>query len=377
VRIVQLANLSDPRSGGIRTVVDEVGRRYGAAGHERILVVPGGRDDDEHTIGGRQITLRSPLLPFDRGYRVPLSGRRLLPLLDGLCPDVLEVSDRFLLTRVSDWARVRGIPVLLFAPERLSARLDPGPARVLLAEAADAVDQRLLDRADRVAVGSEFAATEFRRLGSDPAVVRLGVDLRAFVPSRTPRPAAGRTVQLALISRLSAERRPELAFAALRVLRTRGVPAALLVLGDGPMRQRLERAAAGLPVRFLGHVADRRCLPHLIGSADVTIAPAPRETLGLAVLESLACGTPVVAPATGAARELISPGSGVVTSGTAFGLATGVESLLALPAGHRRAVARAQAEQFPWSATVAAMLAVHRADDAAVRPAVHPLSLGW
>lgn len=361
MRIVQLA-LAGPRSGGIRTVVEELGRRYGAAGHERILVGPGGRDADEQTIGGRRISLRGPVL---------LSGRRLLPLLDELAPDVLEVADRFLLTRVSDWARARRIPVLLFAPGPLDAAGLAGPLPL------DALDRRLLDRADRLAVGSDFAATQFRRLGADPAVVRLGVDLRAFAPSRTPRRDAGRTVQLALVGRLSAERRPELALAALRVLRTRGVPAALLVLGDGPMRRRLERAAAGLPVRFLGHVAERRCLPHLLGSADITIAPAPAETLGLAVLESLACGTPVVAPATGAARELISPGSGVVTSGTAFGLAAGVESLLAIPAGHRRAVARAQAEQFPWSATVAAMLAVHRAEDAAVRPAAHPVSLGW
>lgn len=78
-----------------------------------------------------------------------------------------------------------------------------------------------------------------------------------------------------------------------------------------------------------------------------------------------------------AVRELVSPGSGVVTSGTAFGLATGVEALLAIPARHRRAVARAQAEQFPWSATVAGMLAAHRGEVVADRPATERLALGW
>jgi alpha-1,6-mannosyltransferase len=65
-------------------------------------------------------------------------------------------------------------------------------------------------------------------------------------------------------------------------------------------------------------------------------------------------------PAAAAARELLgAPGSGVVTDGTAVGLAHGVLAVLDTPAAQRRAAARARAEQFPWSATVAGMLAVH------------------
>jgi alpha-1,6-mannosyltransferase len=363
VRIVQLASFYGPRSGGLRTFVDEVGRRYGEAGHQRVLVVPGRRAVDELTPAGRRITLPGPTLPTDRGYRLLLGGPRLLALLDALGPDALEVSDRLLAARVSTWARARGVPATLVAHERIDAALaDRVPARFPLAGAADAVNRRLLGRVDHVVVGSEFAAAEWRRVGGTPRVVRLGVDLDAFRPSLGVRPGVGRTVQLALVSRLSAEKRPELALAALRVLRARGVPAALLVLGDGPLRGRLERDAAGLPVRFLGHVADRRCLPHLVASADVTLAPAPMETFGLAVLESLACGTPVVVPTAGAARELVGePGSGVVTDGTAVGLADGVESLLAVPAPYRRAAARDRAEQFPWSATVTTLLTTHGA----------------
>ncbi|MET0197687.1 MAG: alpha-(1-2)-phosphatidylinositol mannosyltransferase, partial [Rhodococcus fascians] len=43
VRIVQLANFYGPRSGGLRTAVDQLGAGYTAAGHEVILVVPGER----------------------------------------------------------------------------------------------------------------------------------------------------------------------------------------------------------------------------------------------------------------------------------------------------------------------------------------------
>lgn len=82
-------------------------------------------------------------------------------------------------------------------------------------------------------------------------------------------------------------------------------------------------------------------------------------------------------PAAGAARKLVPPRDGVVTSATAFGLADGVESLLAVPLDQRRAVARARAEQFPWSATVAGMLAAHGAVAPADRFTVGPLTFSW
>lgn len=369
MRIVQLASIPGVPASGPRTFVDEVGRGYGEAGHDRVLVVPGARDSDEHTVAGRLISLASPTLPTERGYRVLLARQRLRALLDELRPDALEVDDRMLLGRVVPWARSAGVPVLLFAHRRIDAALRVRmPAGRPLTAAAELVDRRLVRSADRVVVASEFAAQELRRVGAaGVTTVPPGVDLEVFRPAAAARPGAGRSVQLVLVGRLSREKQPELAVEALRVLLGWGVPAGLLVVGDGPLRRRMAAAAAGLPVRLLGHVADRRCLPHLVGSADVTIAPAPRETLGLAVLESLACGTPVVVPAAGATRELLGgPGSGVVAAGTAVGIANGVLSVLDTPAPERRAAARARAEHFPWSATVAGMLAAHGARTPAV-----------
>src|SRR3712207_7820352 len=46
--------------------------------------------------------------------------------------------------------------------------------------------------------------------------------------------------------------------------------------------------------RFAGHIADRSAVAALLASADVVVAPGPVETFGLAALEALACGTPVV-----------------------------------------------------------------------------------
>ena len=56
---------------------------------------------------------------------------------------------------------------------------------------------------------------------------------------------------------------------------------------------------------FHGYVEDRDLLSRRIGAADVALSVCPGETFGLAVLEALACGTPVVTADRGGARELV------------------------------------------------------------------------
>ena len=364
MRIVQLANFYTPRSGGLRTCLDEVGRRYGELGHQRVLVVPGNRDLDERTPAGRRIEIRSPVLPGVGGYRVLIARSRVLSLLDGLRPDALEVSDKISLGWLVPWARARDVPLLLFSHERTDAALASGlPGWMPMAPVSGPITRRICRLVNRVVVASQYAAAEFAgTTGIDTRIVPLGVDLDVFRPSRVPRAAARQVVQLATVSRLSREKRPENAVAALRILVAGGVRAELLVIGDGPRRRALERAAVGLPVRFVGHVPDPRSVARLLGEADVLVAPGPIETFGLAVLESLACGTPVVVPAAGATPELVAGSAcGVITDGTAAGLASGVHALLDRPVAERRENARRQAEKYPWSATVTGLLAAHTA----------------
>jgi alpha-1,6-mannosyltransferase len=357
VKIVQLANFYTPTSGGLRTSVDAIGRGYRAAGHDRVLIVPGKYDRDEQTASGRRITLRSPRLLGSGSYHVLSRRRRVIRLLDALGPDVLEVSDKLSVGWLARWANRRGVPLVLFSHERLDAILHSRVPRWFpLAAAADVVNRRLSGLAEQVIVTSNFAAAEFARIGAaNVRRIPLGVDLDMFRPLDPPR--TDTTVRLVMLSRLSREKRPQWSVDALRILHADGVPAELTVIGDGPMRRHLERRSAGLPVHFLGHVAQRPVVARLVADADVALSPSPAESFGLATLEALACGTPVVVPAAGAACELVAtPGSGVVCDGTPRGLADGVLELLDIPAERRRSVARGVAERFPWSATVSALL---------------------
>lgn len=370
MRIVQLANFYTPVSGGLRTCLEQTAAGYVSAGHERVLLVPGLADRDEQTAVGRRLTVQSPRLPGSGGYRVLTQRTRVCALLDDVRPDILEVSDKLSIGWLARWARRRGVPLVLFSHERIDAILRSRvPGFVPLSAAANVVNRRLAGLVDQIVVTSRFSAAEFERVGAHHvARVPLGVDLTTFRPA----PAAAvdaAPVRLVTVSRLSREKRPELAVDALRVLTDSGIDAHLVVVGDGPLQDRLRQRAAGLPVTFTGHVSDRRRLAALVSTADVALSPSPAETFGLATLEALACGVPAVVPAQGAAAELVTdPGSGRVTDGTPDGLADGVRSLLALPAAHRRSAARAAAQRYPWSATVAGLVSLYRTLVADRRP---------
>jgi alpha-1,6-mannosyltransferase len=143
------------------------------------------------------------------------------------------------------------------------------------------------------------------------------------------------------------------------VLAELGRPATLDVYGDGPALPALRKQAHELPVVFHGHVADRATLAAALSRADVAFAPSVAETFGLSILEAMACGTPVVTSVTGGAPELLVPGAGLAVPATPDGLAAGVLEVLSWPASARCAAARRRAEQFPWSATITAMVDLH------------------
>ncbi|MGW1211959.1 glycosyltransferase [Streptomyces sp. NPDC002499] len=371
LRIVRLANFVAPSSGGLRTALRELGKGFKEAGHDPVLIVPGERADDRETEQGRVITLPGPLLPGTGGYRVLTDKRRVAGLLEELAPDRLEVSDRTTLRWTGKWARRARVPAVMVSHETADGVLRTwGLSEAAARRAADALNVRTAHTYSRVVCTTEFAEREFVRIGARNVVrAPLGVDLVERHPSlRDPglRARYARVDETLLVTctRMSVEKRPGTALDALESLLRRGRKAVLVVAGDGPLRPRLEERARErrLPVTFLGHVSDRDALGALQASADVCLAPGPAETFGLAALEAMACGTPVVVSTSSALPEVIgSAGAVAADRGDAF--ADAVDMLLELPEGQRREAARARAECFGWHTAVDAFLAAH---DAAV-----------
>ncbi|HEY1572798.1 MAG TPA: glycosyltransferase [Pseudonocardiaceae bacterium] len=362
MRIAQLANFYSPTSGGLRTAVDTLGRGYVAAGHDRVLIVPGRYRTEEHTEAGLVITL--PGLPVSGGYRMVFRRADIVWALNRIRPDSVEVSDKATMTVAGDWARRHGAAAVLFSHERLDMWLAArAPAAWRLAgpgleRAVARWNRRLADRFDVVVVTSAYAEAEFTPLGvSRVCRVPLGVDLDTFRPG-APLSDNG-PIRLAYAGRVSPEKNPGAVIEAVKLLVRNGTDVRLDVYGTGAALPELRRRAHGLPVVCHGHVDGRAALARRLAGADVAFAPSPAETFGLSVLEALACATPVVAADTGGAGELLAPDAGVAVTPTPVGIACGVAEVLSWPAARRRTAARAQAERYPWSATVERMLNLH------------------
>ncbi|WP_062303922.1 glycosyltransferase [Demequina subtropica] len=366
MRIAQVANFYGPRSGGLRTALHALGRGYVEAGDDVLLVVPGDADSIADTPHGCVVTLHSPLLPHSGGYRVITRLGAVIDTLAAFAPDVLEVSDRTTLAHLSPWARERGTATAFLAHERVSGVLDTalrGRAPGAAARLTEAHSRWIARRFDTLVATTAYAGAELAAVGAHVETVPLGVDLDRFHPGRASattrrRHAPDDVPLLVMASRLSREKRPDLAIEAVRELGRRGRPVRLVVAGSGPLEGRVRRAAASLPVEPLGFVDDRDRFASLLASADAVLAPGPIETFGLAALEALASGTPTVVNAASALPEVVGD-AGLAALGTPAAFADAVETMLARDGRQRRLDARARAVRFPWSATVARMREVH------------------
>lgn len=360
LRIAQLANFVGPQSGGIRTALNNIGRGYSAAGAERILVVPGRRDGYEETEQGMVVYVRAPRVPVkSAGYRMITAPGRALRVLDRFRPTSVEISDKWTLAPIASWASARGIGSMLFSHERLDTMASLWlRGSINISAWVEHRNRTLGRRFDQVVVTSDFAAQEFAEDGVAVTKVPLGVDLERFHPSKG-RPADDGLLKLVYVGRMSREKSPHLGIDVALELHRRGVPFRLDMYGDGPDRAELEERAADAPVVFHGYLKDRERVSRVYAEADVSLSICPVETFGLAVLEALASGTPVLTADTGGAHELVDATCGASAPPEPAALADALLALARRPQEQVRAAARARAELYPWSSTVQRMLGLH------------------
>jgi N-acetyl-alpha-D-glucosaminyl L-malate synthase BshA len=84
------------------------------------------------------------------------------------------------------------------------------------------------------------------------------------------------------------------------------VPSKLVLVGDGPERESTERQAHALGIeRKVSFLGDQEDVADLLPAADVFLLPSQHESFGLAALEAMSCGVPVVGSRIGGLPEVI------------------------------------------------------------------------
>ena len=168
---------------------------------------------------------------------------------------------------------------------------------------------------DMVTTPTETTAARLRKMGCKSPVVAVsnGVDTDRFRPDlkadwiKKKHCPSGEALALHL-GRITAEKRVLDIIEAAHVLTEKGAKVKILVAGRGPLLPNVMEAAKGMSnVEFLGHLTPED-LHAYYASADMFITASPVETQGIVALESLASGTPVIAPNAGALPEAVKDG---------------------------------------------------------------------
>ena len=146
-------------------------------------------------------------------------------------------------------------------------------------------------------------------------VLSLGVDAELFGPRRRDpdfRASLGLTAKgplLAYAGRIDNEKRAATLVEMFRHL-PRELDAALVLFGDGKLRDKLMAETAGLQVAMPGFVNDRDYLARALASSDIYVSAMADETFGISVIEAQASGLPVVGVESGAMPARVPEGLG-------------------------------------------------------------------
>lgn len=353
------------RPGGVQEYVRGLGRHLQYQGHEVVVFSSGGPVGDVV----RLVALGSPLNLKGSGSSTSIpvtlaSPSRLRRLLASEKCDVLHVmapysptlSGRLLVH--SDAAHVMTFLVAI----------EPGPYRTTLGALARLQGPSLRRVHGRIAISATAAATAKALYGGSYTIIPCGVDTNQFTPNVSSMLGeSDDTINLLYVGRLEQRKGVAYLVQAFSRIEKQYPQVQLLIGGDGPERDTLERMVAQLGltrVRFLGYVPAPD-LPRLFAAADIFCAPATyAESFGIVLVEAFAAGLPVVAAANAGYAGLLAdhPGNLLVPPADDRVLAGALATMIEQPAFRRRVGLRNRSsiDRYSWETVGRAILDVYQ-----------------
>lgn len=318
--VLDISEFFGETTGGVRTYLLQKARYVETrTGLRQVLVVPGAQDSIQETNGVRCYRLHGPSVPSQKPYRFMLATRSTSRIVAHEQPHLIEVGSAWCAPWLVHLARRElEVPAVWFYHSNFPRVIAPwpdaaGPLRRTASRFAWSYVRRLSRLMRATLAPSDFVATELEREGVERVErVALGVDLDGFHPRRR---AAGTKTRrrlgipdgpLALyVGRMAREKELDLLLTSWPQVEHR-TGTRLVLIGDGPARQRLQRRPGSHRFFWLPFEGDRDRLADIMAAADLYVAPCSLETFGLSALEALACGTPILTADRGGVAETVS-----------------------------------------------------------------------
>lgn len=399
IKTLHLTNAYHATSGGIRTFYRALLKAANEAARPLSLVVPGERTMVE-TIGewGRIYHLAAPRSPaFDQRYRLLLPHTYLWPVRSAIQriiraeqPDLIEVCDKYALAWLGGLLRrgwMPGVkrPVLIgLSCERMDDSVAAWLGESVLVRRVTQLylGHLYIGQFDAHIANSPYTAAELSTAMTPRhkrliCVQPMGVAVDDFSPTRRTlarRAALCQRVGLSehsrlllYVGRLSAEKNLSLLVRLMeQLMKEPWSNYRLIVAGAGPLGEAFARECEDcVPrrVRFLGQIENHTELADLYANCDVFVHPNPREPFGLAPLEAMAAGLPLVAPNTGGILSYADHTNAWLAEPTAAAFAAAVRSVFANDEQRaaRLAAARTTAEEHAWEKIAASFFRLYEA----------------
>jgi glycosyltransferase involved in cell wall biosynthesis len=179
-----------------------------------------------------------------------------------------------------------------------------------------------------------------------------GIDIDE-VDGVDPAPQAS---DIAVVGRLMEHKRVDMLLDAVALLHFEGLPVTCRVIGDGPEWDALHEKAESLgiahAVEFCRDVSEQKDVYMMLKAARVCVFPSAREGFGVAVVEALACGVPVIttsAPDNLAQHLVARSDRGTVCDPTAAAISKAVKDVLTSDeARDKRSAPESWLREFSW-----------------------------
>jgi phosphatidylinositol alpha 1,6-mannosyltransferase len=295
-----------PQVNGVTNSVLRVLETLAAKGHDALVIAPDSAEAPTTYAGFR--VKRVPSLAVKGLLPVGFPQRFMEPLIEGFNPDVIHLASPFFLGKYATRIAQRlNIPTLSIYQTDVAGFARHYGLSIAHSQLTNWV-ANIHKQTDRTLAPSTWSCEQLKSSGVDNVSLwQRGVDSVKFNPAkRSPELRESFTAQsqnkiiVGYVGRLANEKRIE----DLAPLHDRD-DVQLVIVGDGPARQKLERA---LPrALFVGYQSGEDLAAHY-ASFDIFVHTGKHETFCQSIQESLASGVPVIAPHSGGPLDLVQHG---------------------------------------------------------------------